>query len=58
MIDLYQETIEWFRHFFGVLFSRNFAYAKFRKNKTLVKIWLDGRRTDAGFTGILLAHLS
>ena len=34
MIDLYQWSIEWFRHFAWILFSPNFAYAKFRENKT------------------------
>ena len=30
--------MEWFHHFVGILFSRNLAYAKFRENKTLLKI--------------------
>ena len=30
--------ILWFRHFSRILFSRNFAYARFRENKTLAKI--------------------
>ena len=34
MIFLYQ----WFRYFASILFSRNFAYAKFRENKILAKI--------------------
>ena len=29
---------EWFRQFVRILFSRNFAYAKFRENTTLMKI--------------------
>ena len=29
---------ELFRHFAMILFTRNFAYAKFRDNKTLAKI--------------------
>ena len=29
---------EWFHHFARILFWRNFAYAKSRENKTLVKI--------------------
>ena len=37
MVYLYQETKEWSHHFASVLFSRNFAYAKFRENKTLAK---------------------
>ena len=38
MLYLYQSTTERSRHFTRVLFSRNFAYAKFRENKTLEKI--------------------
>ena len=38
MIYLQQWTIEWFRQFKRVLFSRNFADAEFRENKTLAKI--------------------
>ena len=32
------KTTEWFCHFARVIFSRNFAYAKFRENKVLAKI--------------------
>ena len=35
---LYKYTTEWFCHFARVLFSRNFANAKFRENKVLAKI--------------------
>ena len=38
VIYLYQSTTEWFRHFVRILFTRIFAYVKFRKNKTLAKI--------------------
>ena len=38
VIYLYQKTTAWFRHFVMNLFSRNFAYAKFRENLTLAKI--------------------
>ena len=38
MIYLYQYKTEWFLHLARILFSQNFAYAKFRENKTLVKI--------------------
>ena len=30
--------LEWFRHFARILFPWNFAYAKFRENKTLANI--------------------
>ena len=33
MIYLYPSTTKWSPHFTRVLFSRNFAYAKFRENK-------------------------
>ena len=35
---IYLSTTKGSRHFTRVLFSRNFAYAKFRENKTLAKI--------------------
>ena len=35
---IYQKTTERLRQFVRILFSRNFAYAKFRENKTLAKI--------------------
>ena len=38
MIYLYQLLTEWFLCFARIIFSWNFAYAKFRKNITLVKI--------------------
>ena len=38
MIYLFQYTTEWFNPFARVIFSRNFAYGKFRKNKTRTKI--------------------
>ena len=37
-IYLYHLTKEQFCHFAGILFSQNFAYAKFCKNKSLTKI--------------------
>ena len=37
MIYIHQYMTEWFLHFTRVLFSWNFAYAKFRENKTLAK---------------------
>ena len=37
-INVYQLTTELFCHFERVLISRNFAYTKFRGNKTLLKI--------------------
>ena len=37
MIYLHQLTTEWFPHFARVLFSRNYAYAKFSEIKTLLK---------------------
>ena len=39
MIYVYQyKTTEWFRQFMRVIFSQNFASAKFRENKTLAKM--------------------
>ena len=39
MIYLHQCWTKGFRHFANVLFSQNTAYAKFRENKTLGKIY-------------------
>ena len=36
--NIYQQMTEWSRHFARILFSWNFASAKFRENKTLRKI--------------------
>ena len=38
VIYLYQLMAEWFRQFVRILYSRNFAHAKFRENKNLAKI--------------------